>query len=1160
VSFVHLHLHTQYSLLDGANKVKDLIPRVKALGMPAVAMTDHGNMFGAVEFYRTAVQAGIKPILGCEVYVAPRSRFDRIGRSDDFEAGGNHHLTLLAATPEGYRNLCRLVTAGYTEGFYYKPRIDKELLRECNRGLLALSGCLSGEVNSHLLARNVERARQAMEEYARIFDGRYYVEIQDNKLPAQEAVNRELVRLARRLGLPIVATNDCHYLRADDAAAHEILLCIQSKKTRDDPKAWKLGTHELWVKSPEEMRASFSDLPEAIENTLEVANRCDVELSFGRYQFPVFRTPNGESLEDYLGAQAAAGLERRLERLRGRPDWAESKERIYRERLRTELDVIRRMGFSGYFLIVADFIAEAKRRGIPVGPGRGSGAGSLVAWALGITDLDPIAYGLIFERFLNPERKSMPDIDIDFCFERRDEVIAYVKEKYGADRVAQIITFGTLKGKQAIKDVGRVLGFSFAETDRIAKLYPEPKQGKDYPLEKALELEPRLREIRDRGPVERELFDTALRLEGLLRHASKHASGIVISSRPLVEDVPLFVDPDGNVMTQFSYADVDAIGLVKFDFLGLKTLTQIENTVRRIRENRGIDLDLSAVPLDDPKTYELLCRADTVGVFQMESGGMRKLLADLKPSTFEDIIAVLALFRPGPLDAKMDDGTTMVEAFIRRKHGRAPIHYPHPSLEPILRETYGVIVYQEQVMQIAQSLAGYTLGDADNLRRAMGKKKPDEMARERVRFVEGARQRGIPVAIAEQIFGQMETFAAYGFNKSHSAAYALISYRTAYLKAHFPQEFMAALLTLEMGDTDKTYKNIADCRERGIRILPPDVNESREDFTVSGNDIRFGLGAVKGVGSKAIELILAARTTPFRSLADFCRRVRGPLIHRRVLESLIKCGAFDSLGVSRARCLAWLDDCLKWADRQAQRENSDQIPLFGNGDQGATFSDPPPVPEVPEGSDREVLRAEKEAIGFFITGHPLDKYRNELPRLVDATTRDLPGRPHQSTVTLGGVIHTVKLKNSRKGERYATFLLEDLEGVVEVILWPDAYRKFEALLQGQDPVLVTGTVEVGEERCQVVASEIRLLSEARRRAVRQVHLRVPAGWINEENLAQIRATLERHRGDTPAFLDVIVPGESEAIIELPPELRVTPSEEMVEAIERLLGQGVAVLR
>jgi DNA polymerase-3 subunit alpha len=1175
MSFVHLHLHTQYSLLDGANKISALVPRVKQLGMPAVAMTDHGNMFGAVEFYKTAVAAGVKPILGCEVYVAPKSRTDRIGRSDDYEAGGNYHLTLLAMNEEGYKNLCRLVTKGFTEGFYYKPRIDKELLREWNRGVIALSGCLSSEVNSSIAEHNLDRARTVLEEYASIFGERYYVEIQDNKLAAQDRANRELIRLARELGLPLVATNDCHYLAADDAKAHEILLCIQSKKTRDDPKAWKLGTHELYVKGPEEMAAAFAALPEAVANTLAIAERCDVELRFGRYQFPVFETPHGETLEEHLDRLAHEGLARRIAAKSERPDWTTEKDASYRERLEFELATIQEMGFAGYFLIVADFIGEAKRRGIPVGPGRGSGAGSLVAYSLGITDIDPIPYGLLFERFLNPERKSMPDIDVDFCFHRRDEVIAYVKQKYGEDRVAQIVAFGTLKGKQAIKDVGRVLNFSYAETDRIAKLYPAPKQGKDYPLEKALEMEPRLREVRDSGAREKELFENALKLEGLFRQTTKHASGIVISNRPLVEDVPLFVDPDQLLLTQYAYNEIDAIGLIKFDFLGLKTLTLIESAVRRVRESSGVALDLANLAVDDKKTYEQLARADTVGIFQMESGGMRKLLGDLRPNCFEDLIAVLALYRPGPLDSGM------VEEFIKRKRGKEPIRYLHSALEPILKETYGVIVYQEQVMKIAQVLAGYTLGDADNLRRAMGKKKAEEMARERVRFLDGASKQGIRSELAGEIFDQMETFAAYGFNKSHSAAYALVSFQTAYLKAHHPQEFMAALLTLEMGDTDKTYKNIADCRERGIRILPPDVNESREEFSVADGDIRFGLGAIRGVGGKAIETILASRTTPFTSFSDFCRRVRGPVINKRVVESLIQCGAFDSLGASRPALLAVAEEMMRWADRVEREASSDQRSLFGAGTGvGAAMSEPPAIPIVTEWSEKELLRAEKEAIGIFLTGHPLDKFQRDLGRLTNASTGTLAARANQERVTLGGVIHTVKLKNSKRGDRYATFSLEDKEGVTEVIAWPDTYRKFEAAIHGDDPVLLSGSLDKQEavggrgddaeaggegsegvrERCQIIAEEIRPLAEAREQSVRQVHLQVRADDLTADQLLRLRETLAHHRGTCPAYLHVIVPGRSEAVIELPETLRVVPSEAMLDAVEKIFGSGVTMLR
>src|SRR5689334_12589670 len=711
MSFVHLHLHTQFSLLDGANKIKELLPRVKAAGMPACAITDHGNMFGAVQFFHEAVKHGVKPIIGCETYVAPRSRFDKEGRIDDYEAGGNYHLILLAMNHDGYRNLCRLVSAGYQEGFHYKPRIDKELLRDLNGGIIALSGCLRGEIAHSLMTGQRDKAYAAAEELGTIFKDRFYLEIQDNHLDKQEVVNAELIELAKKTGLPLVGTNDCHYLDCDDAAAHEALLCIQTGKTFSDEKRWKFETDQLYVKDPAHMAQAFAHVPGAVSTTLDIAARCDFEFK-QKFQFPVYAVPKAETLEDVLERDARRGLDDRLNARRTLGADAH-RETTYEDRLAYELRVIKQMGFAGYFLIVADFINWAKNQGIPVGPGRGSAAGSLVAWSLRITDLDPIEHGLLFERFLNPERRSMPDIDVDFCFVRRDEVIRYVREKYGADRVAQIITFGTLKGKAAIKDVGRVLDFTFAETDRIAKLYPEPKQGKDFPLEQALEMEPRLREMRDAGEREQRLFDLALRLEGLLRHASKHAAGIVISERPLTDDVPLWVDKDGAVVTQYTFTDVEAIGLIKFDFLGLKTLTLIEGIVRRIEQSRGVTVKLDELPLDDAPTYKVLQDGDTIGVFQCESGGMRRMLSQLRPSCFADVIAALALYRPGPLDSGM------VTQFIERKHGREPIKYLHPALEPILADTYGVIVYQEQVMQIAQALAGYSLGDADNLRRAM---------------------------------------------------------------------------------------------------------------------------------------------------------------------------------------------------------------------------------------------------------------------------------------------------------------------------------------------------------------------------------------------------------------------------------------------------------
>ncbi len=1168
MSFVHLHLHTQYSLLDGANKIKELLPRVKAAGMPACAITDHGNMFGAVQFFHEAVKHGVKPIIGCETYVAPRSRFDKEGRIDDYEAGGNYHLILLAMNADGYRNLCRLVSAGFQDGFHYKPRIDKALLRDLNGGIIALSGCLRGEVAHSLMTGQRAKAYAAAEDLGSIFKDRFYLEIQDNHLDKQELVNAELIELAKKTGLPLVGTNDCHYLACEDAAAHEALLCIQTGKTFSDEKRWKFETDQLYVKDPAQMAAAFAHVPGAVATTLDIAARCDFEFK-QKFQFPVYAVPADETLEDVLERDARAGLDERLNARRTLGADA-SAETPYEARLAYELGVIKQMGFAGYFLIVADFINWAKDQGIPVGPGRGSAAGSLVAWALRITDLDPIEHGLLFERFLNPERRSMPDIDVDFCFVRRDEVIRYVREKYGADRVAQIITFGTLKGKQAIKDVGRVLDFTFADTDRITKLYPEPKQGKDFPLAKALEMEPKLVEIRNSGEREQRLFDLALRLEGLLRNCSKHAAGIVISPRPLTEDVPLWVDKDGAIVTQYTFNDVEAIGLIKFDFLGLKNLTLIANIVRLIAQSRGTTINLDELPLDDVATYKVLQDGDTIGVFQAESGGMRRMLAQLRPSCFADVVAGIALYRPGPLDSGM------VEQFIKRKHGQEPIKYLHPALEPILRDTYGVIVYQEQVMQIAQALAGYSLGDADNLRRAMGKKKAEEMAKERLRFLEGVeRQRTADGRTAVAIFDQMETFAAYGFNKSHSAAYAVITYQTAYLKAHYRVEFMAGLLSLEAGDTDSTFKNIAECREHGIRVLAPDVNESREDFTVVGDAIRFGLGAVKGVGSKAIEAVIAAREDggPFTGLHDFCLRVRGQVVNRKVLESLIACGAFDSVERNRARLWTALDDAIKWAALRAEEMTSPQLGLFAAARGGTVDVTPPPLPPCEPWRADEELRHERESIGFFITGHPLDRYLKDLRKFTNVTVGTLrtrgaelppaserPGREGRPRVRIGGVINSIRLRNSKKGDRYATFTLEDKEGTVEVIAWPDTYRKHEAIITAGEAVVVTGGLDISPERCQIVAEEIMPLATARAEAIKQVHVDVDLRRVDRDGLARLRDTLAGYPGSCEAFLHLLRPDGSETIIAVPSSIRVAASDEVVEAVERVVGTGMLSFR
>jgi len=1161
MSFVHLHVHTQYSLLDGANKIDPLIAKANASNMPAIAMTDHGNMFGAVEFYEKARKAGIKPIIGCEVYVAPKSRFDRGGRIDDFEAGGNYHLILLAMNREGYRNLCRLVTLSFKEGFYYKPRIDKDLLEQFNGGLIALSGCLASEVNRSISRGDMAGARAVMEQYRTLFDGRYYVEIQDNHIDEQNVANVELIRLAQELSLPLVATNDCHYLEKDDAKAHEVLLCIQTGKTLNDEKRFKFGTDQLFVKDPAQMSAAFPQLPEAIANTVDVANRCKFDFEFGKYQFPVYAPPAQISLEDHFEAEARAGLEMRLEKLRAQAEWTAEKEKPYHDRLELELKVIKQMKFPGYFLVVADFTRFARSKGIPVGPGRGSAAGSLVAYALVITDIDPLPYGLLFERFLNPQRISMPDIDMDFCYERRDEVIEYVRQKYGEDCVAQIITFGTLKGKAAIKDVGRVLEFPYQDTDKIAKLYPAPQQGKDVPLEKALESEPRLREIRAKGEQEERLFSFALRLEGLLRHCSKHAAGVVIAEKPLIESLPLFVDKDGAVMTQFSYGDVEKIGLIKFDFLGLKTLTMIQGIVRRIREGRGVDIDVADLPLDDKKTYKLIAKADTVGVFQLESGGMRTVLSRLRPNCFEDVIAVNALFRPGPL------GAGMVDQYIKRKHGKEEIKYLHPLLKPFLAETYGVPVYQEQVMQIAQALAGYSLGEADILRRAMGKKQAAEMEKQKGRFLDGAAATGLTEKLATEIFEQMATFADYGFNKSHSAAYAVVTFQTAYLKAHYREEFMAGLLTLEMGDTDKTYKNIAECREVGIPILPPDVNESSRDFTVivgagGKRAIRFGLGAVRGVGTKAIEAIIEARAEKgrFESLAAFCERVDMQQVNRRVLESLVKCGAFDSTGAKRRAMSDGLDAICQWASVSRKPEDTSQMGLFAPGAIKTTRAPAPTPPEVPEWDSTELLAWERDTIGFFITGHPLDKYEKDLRRFTDAATGDVRNRNHQDKVRVGGVIHSLKLKNNKKGKRYATFNLEDRVGVIEVIAWPETFTKYEAVMESGVPVVVAGSVDIRDDRCQLIADEIAPLTEAREKSVRQVHIALRAEHVDRDQLVTLRATLAAHSGGCSAFLHLLLEDLTETVIALPPDFKVAPSEQMIADVEGLFGRGVTTFQ
>jgi DNA polymerase-3 subunit alpha len=1155
MSFAHLHVHTQYSLLDGANKIGPLLDHAHDSGMTAMAITDHGNMFGAVEFFQKATQHGIKPIIGCEAYVAPGKRTDRsqLPKSDDFDGGGNFHLILLAASPAGYRNLCRLLSAAYQEGLYYKPRIDKEILAELNDGIIALSGCLSGEIARWLRAGRTDKAREAAESYARIFKDRFYLELQDNRLHAP--LNDALREIGRATGLPLVATNDCHYLHRDDSRAHEVLLCIQTGKTMADDSRWRFDTDELYVKTPAEMAKAFGADSEEYRNTMEIARRVDFGFDFGKFHFPVYQDAGADNLDEVLERRVRDGLAERLKELHARR--GDFDEGPYYERIERELPVIREMGFSGYMLIVADFIDYARSHGIPVGPGRGSVVGSLVSYAMRITEVDPIEHRLLFERWLNPGRKSMPDIDVDFCFERRDEVLDYVRKKYGAERVAQIITFGTIKGKQAIRDVGRVLGLSFAETDRIVKLYPAPKQGRDFPLAAALEMEPRLRAERDRYP---ELFDYAFKLEGLLRHASRHAAGVVISDVPLAEVVPLYADKERGdgatapmAITQYSMKGVEEIGLIKFDFLALKNLTLITNALELVRAGGKQPPDLNRLPLDDPESYRLLARGDTVGVFQMEGSGMRRFLTELKPSNFEDVIAAISLFRPGTLDSGM------VDPFIRRKHGKEQVEYDHPLLEPVLRDTYGVILYQEQVMRAAQALAGYTLEQADILRAAMGKKNKAQMERERERFLEGAMRNGLDKALAQSIFEKIETFASYGFNRSHAAAYALTTYTTAYLKAHYPYEFMAALMSLDMDDVDKTYKNIAALREMRIRLLPPDVNQSGVKFTVAGEAIRFGLGAIRGVGAKSAEAMIAVRQSggPFKDLLDFGLRVGTQLVNRRVLEALIKCGAFDSIAPGRAVLMAQAEDALKLAQKAESDAAKGQHGLFGAAARPQAL---PPRAQVAEWDQKEMLRNEKEALGFYITAHPLDKYERELRRLGGVSTADLASLHDASQVRVAGVVQAVKLKNNKAGKRYATFSLEDREGAVEVIAWPETYQKHEALLAGDEPVVARGKLDVDDERAQIILDELRPLGAALVDAVREVHIAAPRERFENGALEELKALLGRHSGRAITYLHLALDQRREAIFLLGDGYRVAPTEDFVAAVEQALDPAAVTLR
>ncbi len=1138
--FVHLHVHTGYSLLDGAIPVDRLVERVKEMGMGSVAITDHGAMFGALDFYQKARAAGVKPIIGCECYMAMGSRLDKTSADK-----GRFHLVLLAKDLTGYRNLCKLASSAFLEGFYYRPRIDKEILAKHSEGLIALSACLQGEIPQLLKEGDPKKVEEAVRFYQGLFgeDG-FFLELQNNGMEEQEPMNQALADLGNKLSVPLVGTNDCHYLNPEDSLAHEVLLCIQYNRTLEDPDRFQFNARELYLKSPREMTEYFAGYPGAVENTLAIAERCNLTLPLGDFHFPLFPTPNGESPDRHLEEKARQGLARRLSDIRKKNPTADGKR--YEERLDYELSVIRDMGFPGYFLIVSDFIGHARSVGVPVGPGRGSAAGSLTAYSLGITDIDPLEYGLLFERFLNPARKSMPDIDVDFCIEGRDKVYQYVSEKYGGgDYVSQIITFGKLKPRAVIRDVGRALAVPLKDVDEVAKLVPG---GPKITLKKALELEPRLRERVEKDERIARVVKIGQVLEGLPRHASTHAAGVVISDLPLVEYMPLYKGRHDEVVSQYEMTCVEKIGLVKFDFLGLRNLTVIANALRMIQAQGKEAPDLSNLDMADAGTFALLQQGDTTGVFQLESTGMKDLLIRLRPECFEDIIALVALYRPGPLESGM------VNDFVERKHGRVPVKYFLPELEPILKETYGVIVYQEQVMQIAATLARYSMAEADNLRKAMGKKIEAIMAEQRERFVRGAAESGKDAKKADELFSLIEKFGGYGFNKSHSAAYALISYQTAFLKAHFPTEFMAALLSSEMGDTDAVVKFMAECKAHNIPVSPPDINAGALDFGVEGGGIRFGLVAVKNVGQKAIEDVVACRRKggPFVSLFDFCERVDLRSVNKRVVESLIKCGAFDSTGASRSRMMASLDSALEYGNR-VQREKLDpQRSLFDMMEE-ALPGHVPPLVEVPEWDEATRLGFEKESLGFFLSGHPLGKYEELLDRFASANTETLQEARDGDMVRLGGMVRSKKSMYTKKGDAMAFVNLEDFQGTVEVTVFPRVYELSRELLEDDACVFVEGKVQREENAVKVLADQIIRAEDAERNWTASVHLKLDLERTDRALLESLRAALRDHPGSSECFLHLSLSGSGETVIALPETLKVAPGGALDRKVTSVLG-------
>ena len=1137
--FVHLHLHTEYSLLDGAMRILDikgkpgeLFNLAKKYNMPAIAITDHGHMFGVIEFYKTCMSEGIKPIIGSEVYVAPNSRLEKKSKKDNY-----FHLTLLCENDEGYKNLMKIVSIGYLEGFYYKPRVDKEVLKEYSKGIIALSGCMNGEIAQAVLGGNIEKAKKNIEEYIDIF-GRenFYLELQNNGIDGQEKINKGLIELAKEYSVNCVATNDCHYLTKEDAYIQEILLCIGTGKVLTDADRMRFSTDEFYFKSPDEMAKIFKDIPEALENTVKIAERCNVEIDFSKMYLPKYDVPKGFDENSYLRHLCEEALLRR---------YHEVTDEISK-RLEHELSIIIQMGFSAYFLIVYDFIKYARESSIPVGPGRGSGAGSIVAYLLRITDVDPLRYGLIFERFLNPSRISMPDLDIDFADSGRENVIEYVRQKYGQKNVAQIITFGSMQARLAIRDVGRVLDIPLKEVDRVAKLIPQGST-----IYEAMNEVGELKKLIAEDKKLQELVDVSQRIEGIKRHVGVHAAGLLISKGDMTDYVPFTKSSKNVITTQYEGESLVSLGLLKMDFLGLKNLTIIDNAVKLIKEKRNVDVDIENLPLDDEKTYGILKDGKAIGVFQMESSGMRELLKKLRPENIEDVIALIALYRPGPM------GSGMLDDFVSRKHGRSKIEYEHPLLEPILKETYGVILYQEQVMNMSVVLAGFSAAQADNLRKAMGKKIPEILEKERTNFINGAAINKVKKEVAAKIFDNIVKFGGYGFNKSHSTAYGIISYRTAYLKANYPVEYMTALLNSELGDTDKIAYYVSECNSMDIKVLPPDVQKSYEKFAVEdldGKKIRFGFLAIKGIGESAAAAIVKGRDGKnFKTITEMLRQIEANTINKKVMENLAKAGAFDSLGYKRSAVLAAVEPILSSINKSSKDLSMGQISLFDS--MGDSLETREAIPSIPEWHEYEFLANEKEAIGFYISGHPLVNMAKEISCFSKFSLADLSEEYDKRDIQIVGFVRAIKKMKTKKGDTMCFLSLEDLTGERDVIMFPKVFKEYGSSFDKDDIVLIKGKVDAkSEERISILADLVMRFQDAKTGLVKKWIITINTLVQGDEDIKILKTILEKYPGPCEVILKLNT--KRHGYVGINPKLRINPTAELEQEIKEKFGADV----